>query len=279
MTVPRQPIPLEKIGEVIANLEPAEQRIFRFMLLTGVRCCEARLLLVGDILDPAGNYRQHFVTLHETKGGHPRNIPITPQLIALLEECREAYGGTWYPKWFYGDIDICVFRPGRSNGSQWRPWKKSTNPTRRIRNADISRKYRQGPLGYKYDYIRYRFNEAFRIAGLYGPHTTHGLRKTFAMMVLEAVDEQGRTANDVYTLKELLGHKDIGSTMKYLSGISTDKALRAVDAAYRSAGIPEAIPLFDVTKEPAPLLKKLERRSLPRPEPKPPVPDPGVELY
>lgn len=288
MAVPRQPIPIEKIPEVISHLNPWDARFFRFMLLTGVRLCEARLLSDFDILNPDGvTYRPGFTTIHETKGGIPRNLAMSEPLIALFEECREAYGGKWRKyEYLYENskhqkvkAPLAVFRPRpptHGGNTGWRnhvvkPGKGRARPTR---NSD------RIPFGYGQDYIDRAFNEAFKKAGLHGPHTTHGIRKTFAEMVLDAQDESGRYVNDIYTLQALLGHASIQSTMHYVKGISVNRAMKALDSAYRSAGI--LPPNFNVPPGPSPKAAMGQPivKPQPAPAPEPPKPfDAGVESY
>lgn len=62
---------------------------------------------------------------------------------------------------------------------------------------------------------------AFWKAGLNGKLATHSLRKSFAQRIYDATD-------DIYLVQELLGHKSIETTKKYL-GISYQKLQRAVE--------------------------------------------------
>lgn len=62
---------------------------------------------------------------------------------------------------------------------------------------------------------------AFEKAGLNGKLATHSLRKSFAQRVYDA-------GGDIYLLQELLGHRDVSTTQKYL-GVSYQKAQRVVE--------------------------------------------------
>lgn len=62
---------------------------------------------------------------------------------------------------------------------------------------------------------------AFTKAGLNGKLATHSLRKSFAQRIYDGT-------NDIYLVQELLGHKSIENTKKYL-GISYEKMQRAVE--------------------------------------------------
>ena len=63
--------------------------------------------------------------------------------------------------------------------------------------------------------------EAFMSAGLNGKLATHSLRKSFAQRVYEQ-------SNDIYLVQELLGHKNVATTQKYL-GVNYADAREAVE--------------------------------------------------
>ena len=62
---------------------------------------------------------------------------------------------------------------------------------------------------------------AFMAAGLNGKITTHSLRKSFAQRVYEH-------AGDIYLVQELLGHRNVATTQKYI-GVSYASARQAVE--------------------------------------------------
>lgn len=59
--------------------------------------------------------------------------------------------------------------------------------------------------------VRYWMWRGREALGLGGRVATHSLRKSFAALVLEA------SGNNVLVVQELLGHKDVATTMTYLS--------------------------------------------------------------
>ena len=63
--------------------------------------------------------------------------------------------------------------------------------------------------------------EAFLDAGLNGKLATHSLRKSFAQRVYEQ-------SGDIYLVQELLGHRNISTTQKYL-GVNYADARKAVE--------------------------------------------------
>ena len=64
--------------------------------------------------------------------------------------------------------------------------------------------------------------KAFIAAGLNGKIATHSLRKSFAQRVYEQ-------SNDIYLVKELLGHKNVSTTQQYL-GVNYADARAAVES-------------------------------------------------
>ena len=62
---------------------------------------------------------------------------------------------------------------------------------------------------------------AFVSAGLNGKLATHSLRKSFAQRVYEQ-------SNDIYLVQELLGHKSVSTTQRYL-GVNYADARAAVE--------------------------------------------------
>ena len=63
---------------------------------------------------------------------------------------------------------------------------------------------------------------AFIAAGLNGKLATHSLRKSFAQRVYNK-------SGDIYLVQELLGHRNISTTQKYL-GVNYADARAAVEA-------------------------------------------------
>lgn len=87
--------------------------------------------------------------------------------------------------------------------------------------------------------------KAFETAGLNGKLATHSLRKSFAQRLYE---ESG----DIYLVQELLGHRSVSTTQKYL-GVNYADARRAVEAIALSAKArhaePDRMPLLSRSAE------------------------------
>lgn len=85
----------------------------------------------------------------------------------------------------------------------------------------VFRSKKQGPLGRK-QYHRI-LKDAVAAAGLTGKVATHSMRKTFADRVYEAL------GHDIFRTQKALGHRNINSTVQYLSFREED-----IDAAVLS---------------------------------------------
>ena len=80
----------------------------------------------------------------------------------------------------------------------------------------------KGNTAVKRQAIHKILQQAFVSAGLNGKLATHTLRKTFAQRLYQK-------CNDIYMVKELLGHKNVATTQAYI-GINYVSAQEAVEA-------------------------------------------------
>lgn len=76
---------------------------------------------------------------------------------------------------------------------------------------------------------------AFETAGLNGKLATHSMRKTFAQRLYDQ-------CNDIYMVRELLGHKNVVTTQDYL-GVNYVSAREAVEAMSLASADKETDPL------------------------------------
>ncbi len=94
---------------------------------------------------------------------------------------------------------------------------------------------------------------AFEKAGLNGKLATHSLRKSYAQRMYDA-------SGDIFLVREMLGHKDVRTTQKYL-GVSYQKAQRVSEAIETSKGNVIGILLRSVDElETDTLVMELQRR-------------------
>lgn len=246
----RLAIPVDRAADPEKAMAPHYARLWRFLRLTGCRLCEGRLLLVEDILNEDGSYREPFLELSETKGGYRRQLTITPEIIALFEECRLAYGGDWGPR------VLAVFR---SKNKQ--PWAARA-AGRRLNGHGVSKKWsaeskRRGrqvanaPRGIASYLCHEEFRRALDACGLGPAFASHSNRKGMAKALFDS-------GADIYAVKEHLGHANISTTCDYLNQMTAEMALKTIDAAYKAMGLRKDTPA-----------EALKKRTI----------DPGLELY
>ena len=97
--------------------------------------------------------------------------------------------------------------------------------------------------------------KAFEAAGLKGKLATHSLRKSFAQRVYEE-------SSDIYLVQELLGHRNVSTTQKYI-GVNYATARGTVEAIALEAKVPSSEP--DRTHQTSPSVVNLtESRRLER---------------
>ncbi len=105
-----------------------------------------------------------------------------------------------------------------------------------------SRKRKKGKLiAMKRQAVHTILDDAFSAAELNGKLATHTMRKTFAQRLYQQ-------CNDIYLVKELLGHKNVSTTQDYI-GINYVTAQEAVEAMSLEAEDNPRDPLDDFAPE------------------------------
>lgn len=136
--------------------------------------------------------------MKEGKGKKDRYVPLADLLIRGLRTYLEAEQPT---DWVFNSKDQDIV--GRAGG-------------------DFDSRYSQRG-------IQWAVNEAKKKAGISKPMNVHTLRHTYATHLLEE-------GLDILTIKDLLGHESIDTTMIYLHVAQTDKcrAFSPLDRLYLS---------------------------------------------
>jgi integron integrase len=194
----------EETQRVLAALKPGTTGlIIRLLYGTGMRLMECLRLRVKDI-DFAGGR----LVVREGKGDKDR-VTMLPnrlkselhahlQRVRLLHEkdVAEGFGRVYLPHALARKYP----KADREWGWQWvfPSARRSKDP-----RSDAVRRHHANELS-----VQRAMKAAVRLAGLSKPATCHTLRHSFATHLLEH-------GYDVRTLQELLGHKDLGTTMIY----------------------------------------------------------------
>ena len=201
----RVPVVLTE-GEVralLGQLDGTRWLATSLLYATGMRLLEGLRLRVKDV-----DFERREITVSDGKGGRDRHTMLPERLLEPLRthlervkvlherDLSEGFGDVYLP--------FALARKYPHAGRSW-PWQyvfpsgsRSTDPLDGvIRRHHLDEKV-----------IQRAVSEAARKAGIAKPVSPHVLRHSFATYVLEA-------GYDIRTVQELLGHKDVSTTMIY----------------------------------------------------------------
>jgi integron integrase len=202
---PRLPVVMsrEEVMAVLSEMGGVTLLMATLLYGTGMRLLECSQLRVKDI-----DFGQRRIVVRSGKGGRDRNaiLPkvITPELRRYLELREEqhradvAAGAGWV------DLPDALGRKYPRAGQAWE-WQWVFPATRG---------YVDGPTGEKRRHhldegvLQRAIKDAVRQAGVPKNVSTHTFRHSFATHLLE-------DGYDIRTVQELLGHKDLATTMIY----------------------------------------------------------------
>jgi integron integrase len=192
-----------EVRSVLAHLHPAYKLVAELLYGSGLRLMEAVRLRIKDI-----DFGYSQITVREAKGLRER-VTILPArlkepLRAHLEhvkqlqetDLRRGAGAVFLPS------ALCRKYPGAARAWPWQyvfpATKLSVDPrTGETRRHHLPEKNLQNAV-----------KLAVRAAGITKPATCHTFRHSFATHLLE-------DGYDIRTVQELLGHKDVSTTMIY----------------------------------------------------------------
>ncbi len=201
----RLPVVLTKpeVNLLLSEITGINSLIARLMYGTGMRLMEAIRLRVKDI-----DFEYHSINIRDGKGGKDRKT-VLPEIL-LLElhkqihhvktlhdtDLNEGYGEVYLP------FALSRKYPNAARELAWQyvfpSHKRSIDPrSNKIRRHHIDEKT-----------IQRAIKNALRNIGLTKPVTSHTLRHSFATHLLE-------DGYDIRTIQDLLGHKDVKTTMIY----------------------------------------------------------------
>ncbi len=202
---PRLPVVLSRgeVGHVLAGLGPPFDLMARLIYGAGLRLQECLELRVKDVLLHDG-----VLLVRSGKGDKDRRTVLPESLrgplathlqeMRLLHDAdrRDGVPGVALPN--------ALARKYPNAGQEW-PWfwvfpgdNLSVDP-----RSQIVRRHHRHPSAFQK-----HFKQAAAEAGIGKPATIHTLRHSFATHLLEA-------GTDIRTIQELLGHKDVQTTMIY----------------------------------------------------------------
>ena len=172
------------------TFEVRNRGLFLLGVSTGGRISELLSLRIGDVWQNGKSVSDLLFEKNIVKGGEvSRAVPVNVDGRRAIEDLIG-----WHREKY-----------------------KTIGPTRPL----FPSRNRNGTVRMNRQTAHEMLKQAFVAAGLNGKLATHSLRKSFAQRVYEQ-------SNDIYLVQELLGHRNIATTQKYL-GVNYADARAAVE--------------------------------------------------
>jgi len=193
----------DEVKAVIGNLKDDRWLIAALLYGTGLRIMECLRLRVQDI-----DFSRNEITVRGGKGAKDRITMLPETLKAPLQDhlrkVKAIHERDLSEGWGRVEMPMALGRKYPNAPADWR-WQWVFPQENRWRNPATGQ---QGRHHMDESLLQRAFKEAVAKAGLTKRATCHTLRHSFATHLLES-------GYDIRTVQELLGHKDVKTTMIY----------------------------------------------------------------
>jgi len=193
----------EEVQRVLAAMSGNYQLIARLLYGSGLRLVECLRLRVKDV-----DFAQHQIIVRDGKGGKDRVTVLPDSLIEPLQkhlrrvemlhqnDLDDGYGAVYLP-------DALEQKYPNANCEWiWQYVFPSKSPSKDPRSG-VTRRHHLHESA-----VQRAVRKAAKLAGINKPVSPHTFRHSFATHLLE-------NGYDIRTVQELLGHKDVKTTMVY----------------------------------------------------------------
>ena len=193
----------DEVIDVLAELRDDKRLMAALLYGSGLRLMECLRLRVQDI-----DFARNEITVRQGKGGKDRMtmLPesVKPALLAQLERARELHEHDLADGWGRVELPEALARKYPNAPTEW-GWQWVFPQERRWRDP---RTQFEGRHHVHATILQRQVKEAVRRADISKNAGCHTLRHSFATHLLE-------TGYDIRTIQELLGHKNVSTTMIY----------------------------------------------------------------